>query len=193
MHKDRSVFPVPANKQYFYHHACPCICNIRKEKTHWCRNLSHALPWYLGSKPSPIQWEGMSPPTSGQTRFFLLGDLSRSSQNKISRFVLPCTSELIAHTNKCVCYTNPSSVWLYVHTWFNVRKHTTQQTTDPFAFKFAAINSYTNNSALCKGGPWLMKPIQLGSQENFKLPLVLHPVPHNTSNSSHCRPYFALQ
>lgn len=189
MHKDRSVFPVPANKQYFYHHAT----SERKKHTdvEICLTLSHGI-WAVNHLPFSGK-ECRHRLQGRQDSSCWLGDLSRSSQNKISRFVLPCTSELIAHTNKCVCYTNPLSVWLYVHTWFNVRKHTTQQTTDPFAFKFAAINSYTNSSALCKGGPWLMKPIQLGSQENFKLPLVLHPVPHNTSNSSHCRPYFALQ
>lgn len=127
-----------------------------------------------------------------------LGDLSRSSQNKISRFVLPCTSELIAHTNKCVCYTNPLSVWLYVHTWFNVRKHTTQQTTDPLPSNLLQLTATQTAVLSAKEGPgwWNQSNSALRKTLNFLWSCILfhttQAIHHTADLILHYNKYFSV-
>lgn len=170
-----------------------------------CLTLS---PNDLGINPHCMKWVGMPTLTLLQPRFFLLVCCSeagrKSKQTSVKKkkikFLLPHKFGVTMYINKRTHYINPLTICLYIYicglsTRFYLRKSTIQSATYLFASKLTTINSYTNVSALCEGQTLdnETKSNSALSGKLFKLSLFLHPVSHNTSNSSCCKPYFALQ
>lgn len=208
MHKNKLAFPVLillptySSDLYYQHLRRKCI------NSELCLILS---PKDLGRSPCPINLVGTLLLTSVQPRFLLLLCCNeaggKSNQVPQQNQQIPTHIQIWGNNaHKQACTLNKSLNYLALciyglYTNFNIRKYTIHPVKYLYAFWFTLINSYTNAGSvdvLCKGETleddikWTQVKLWSPRKIMFKFSLISCPVPHNASNSSYWKPYFAL-